>query len=76
MDLMMDKRMKNRYNLIVEEYSKMDLSQTEKYTIEIETDNIDFTIEQYRRNRNIKDIKYELILEDNDLGGPNKSYGV
>ena len=76
MDLMMEQKMKNRYNLIVEEYSKMDLSQVEKYTIEIETDNIDFTIEQYSRNRNIKNIKYELVLEDNDLGGPNKSYGV
>ena len=76
MDLMMEQKMKNRYNLIVEEYSKMDISQIEKYTIEIETDNIDFTIEQYRRNRNIKDIKYELILDDNDLSGPNKSYGV
>ena len=41
--------MKKRYNLIVREYNKMDISKIEEYTIQVETDDIDFTIEQLRK---------------------------
>jgi peroxiredoxin len=68
--------MKKRYNLIVREYNKMDISKIEEYTIQVETDDIDFTIEQYCRNRHVENLTAELILEDDDYGGPNKSYGV
>ena len=76
--LMMEQKnkAKNRYNLIVEEYGKMDISQTETYTVEIETNDIEFTIEQYCRNRNVKNIEAKLIFDDDELFGPNKSYGV
>ena len=30
--------MKKRYNLIVREYNKMDISKIEEYTIQVETD--------------------------------------
>ena len=54
----------------------MDISQTETHTIEIETDDIEFTIEQYCRNRSIKNIEAKLIFSNDELFGPNKSYGV
>ena len=49
--------------MIVKEYSNMDFSQIKEHTIQIETNDINFTIEQYCRNRSIAEVKAELILE-------------
>tara|TARA_R100001591_G_scaffold19122_1_gene25757 strand:+ start:418 stop:618 length:201 start_codon:yes stop_codon:yes gene_type:complete len=56
-------KVKQKYNLIVKEYSNMDFSQIKEHTIQIETNDINFTIEQYCRNRSIAEVKAELILE-------------
>jgi hypothetical protein len=63
--------MKKRYKINVKERSIK-----EEYTVIIETDDIAWTLEQYGRNRDIEKIDAEVVIDDEDFFGPNKSVGV
>lgn len=62
--------MKQRYKINVKERNK------EPHVIIIETDDIGFTLAQYGRNRDIEKIEAEVIVDEEDFYGPNKSVGV
>ena len=62
------------YKVTFQEYDK-----DEGQTMEVKTKDIDWTIEQIRRNRNIETIEYkEIKLPDynEDFLGPNASLGI
>ena len=62
------------YRVTFQEYDK-----DEGQTMEVKTKDIDWTIEQIGRNRNIETIKYKEInlpIYNDDLNGPNGHLGV
>jgi|MDSV01.1.fsa_nt_gb hypothetical protein len=59
----------------VVEFIEFDNDESQK--MNIKTHDIDFTIEQLGRNRNIDWIKYKEIKPlDEGISGPNAAYGV